>query len=141
MNNKKTVSDKPNYYAIIPANVRYDKNVTPNAKLLYAEITALCNKYGYCYATNQYFQNLYGVSKQSISNWLSQLEKNHYIKRELIYREGSKEILQRHIKLFVNPRRNNLERPTQNYLKENNTRKNITMNNTLPKEKKDRRLK
>lgn len=141
MNSKKKGSDKPRYYAIIPANVRYDKNLTPNAKLLYAEITALCNKNGFCYATNHYFENLYGVSKQSISNWLSQLEKNHYIKRELIYREGSKEILQRHIKLFVNPMKNDLERPTQNYLKDNNTRKNITMNKTLSNEKKDRRLK
>lgn len=120
------VRDRPNYYAIIPAKVRYDKNLTPNAKLLYAEITALSNKYGYCYATNQYFENLYGVSKQSISNWLSQLEKNHYIKRELIYKEGGKEILQRNIRLIGQPVQNIFRRPTQNYLNDNKTRKNIT---------------
>ena len=33
--------EKPNYYAINPADVRYSKKLTPNATLLYAEITAL----------------------------------------------------------------------------------------------------
>ena len=33
-----------NYYAIIPANVRYDINLKPNEKLLYGEITALSNQ-------------------------------------------------------------------------------------------------
>jgi len=94
---------KPNYYAVIPAEVRYSKNLTPNAKLLYAEITALCNMNGKCTASTQYFCRLYEVSRASIQNWLKLLEKNGYIIRDVIYRQGSKEILSRSIKLVDKP--------------------------------------
>ena len=90
---------KPNYYAVIPAEVRYSKNLTPNAKLLYAEITALCNMNGKCTASTQYFCRLYEVSRGSIQNWLKMLEDNGYITRAVKYRQGSKEILSRSIKL------------------------------------------
>ena len=69
---------KPNYYAVIPADVRYSKRLTPNAKLLYAEITALCNMNGKCTASTQYFANLYEVSKTSIQKWLKILEVNKF---------------------------------------------------------------
>ena len=84
--------DEKSYYAIIPASVRYDKRLTANAKLLYGEITALCNEQGYCWASNDYFASLYEVSKQSISHWIKQLCDYGYIKSSLIYSEGTKEI-------------------------------------------------
>ena len=95
--------EKPNYYAVIPAEVRYSKKLTPNAKLLYAEITALCNMNGKCTASTQYFCNLYEVSKVSIQKWLKILEDNQYIDRANIYRVGSKEIVSRVITLRNNP--------------------------------------
>ena len=91
--------EKPNYYAVIPADVRYSKKLTPNAKLLYAEITALCNMNGKCTASTKYFCNLYEVSRGSIQNWLKMLEDNNYIERTVIFKQGSKEILSRYIKL------------------------------------------
>jgi len=97
------MKEKPNYYAIIPAEVRYSKALTPNAKLLYAEITALCNMNGKCTASTEYFCRVYEVSRASIQNWLSLLDKNGYITRVLIYRQGSKEILSRYIKLVDKP--------------------------------------
>jgi len=97
------MKEKPNYYAIIPAEVRYSKALTPNAKLLYAEITALCNMNGKCTASTEYFCRLYEVSRASIQNWLRLLEKNGYIIRDVIYRQGSKEILSRSIKLVDKP--------------------------------------
>jgi len=95
--------EKPNYYAVIPAEVRYNKKLTPNAKLLYAEITALCNMNGKCTASTQYFCKLYEVSRASIQNWLKSLEDNNYISRSVTYKKGSKEILSRVVKLTDTP--------------------------------------
>ena len=117
------------YYAILPANIRYDKNITPNAKLLYAEITALTNETGYCWATNSYFADLYDVSQNSISNWIKQLVDNKYITSQIVYKEGTKEILGRYIKIFGYPTQKNLDTPTQKICEENNTLKNNTLNN------------
>lgn len=69
----------PTYYAIIPANVRYCKGLKANAKLLYGEITALCNKDGFCWAENSYFAQLYEVSEETISRWISDLKKHKFI--------------------------------------------------------------
>lgn len=110
---------KPNYYAVIPADVRYNKNLSPNSKLLYAEITALCNMNGKCTASTQYFATLYNVSKTSIQNWLKCLVDNKFITRTTIFKEGTKEILSRHIKL--------IKQPTQNKFRDNS---NININNT-----------
>ena len=62
----------PNYYAVIPAFVRY-ADIPPNAKLLYGEITALASKEGYCWATNRHFAELYGVSPATVSEWVAAL--------------------------------------------------------------------
>lgn len=125
-----------NYYAVLPANVRYDKNITPNAKLLYAEITALCNDKGYCWAGNAYFAELYGVTKTSISNWISSLQKNGYIDVQLIYKENSKEIQSRYISIANNiPIQNNLNTYTKNIVE--GIQKNFTDNTKIINTKKD----
>ena len=93
------MKEKPNYYAILPAEVRYSKALTPNAKLLYAEITALCNMNGKCTASTQYFCRLYEVSRGAVQNWLKMLDDNGYINRTVIYKQGTKEILHRYINL------------------------------------------
>ena len=52
------MNEKPNYYSILPAIVRYDPDLTPTAKLLYSEITSLVNKTGICWASDKYFAYL-----------------------------------------------------------------------------------
>ena len=91
--------EKPNYYSVIPSEVRYDKELTPNAKLLYGEITALCNEKGICWASNQYFADLYSTTKETVSRWISQLAKKKYIVIKMFYKENSKEIDKRIISI------------------------------------------
>lgn len=71
---------KKSYYAIIPAEVRYDKRLKPLCRLLYAEITALTNDKGYCWASNAYFASLYSISSTTVSRYVSELKEYGYIK-------------------------------------------------------------
>lgn len=124
--------DKPNYYAIIPANVRYDKDLQMGARLLYGEITALSNQTGQCWSSDKYFMDLYGVTKRTIQNWLGTLEEKGYIDRVVKYKDGGKEIEKRYItlvKLNALPYGNNLHYPMENNCTVNNTSINTTSNN------------
>ena len=122
------MKDKPNYYAIIPANVRYS-SLKPNAKLLYGEITALSNKLGYCFASNSYFAELYGVSKNTVSRWLSDLKKLGFITIQL-ERNERKEIVKRIIGIYQKD-----VNPIDEKGKGNITSINTTSNNMYIKEK------
>lgn len=115
--------------------MRYDKNLPANAKLLYGEITALCNEKGFCWAGDKYFADLYGVSKTTIQNWLKALLDNKYISKEIEYKEGTKEILHRYIRILEYPTQKNLHTPTQENLRDNNTLINNTNNNMSSSEK------
>ena len=84
------MESKPNYYAILPAEVRYDNSLTDSEKLLYSEITSLSNQNGYCWASNQYFADLYDVTKKTISRRISNLVKKDYLERKLIKDESKK---------------------------------------------------
>jgi len=123
--------EKPNYYAIISADVRYDNRLRPNVKLMYAEITALCGMNGKCFASNKYFSDLYDKSKGTISGWISELVKYGYIKTEYTYKGGTKEIDNRYIKIMKGGIDENSNTLLQKTLKSNtiNNNTNITYNN------------
>jgi len=147
------VNEHRGYYAIIPAIVRYDNHLNGNAKLLYGELTALANEKGYCWATNQYFANLYNVSKRTIISWLKQLEERNYIKMQIFYKPNSKMVDRRHIYILPYPTdtefytpseenfitygknhqegdEENFTTPSEENFTENNTLINNTKNNT-----------
>lgn len=87
------MTETPSYYGIIPAPVRYCEGLEANAKLLYCEITALSNKHGYCFASNQYFADLFHVHPGSISRLISSLSEHGFLRLEISKTAGN----QRHI--------------------------------------------
>lgn len=70
---------RKSYYSITPADVRYCTRIVDGAKLLYGEITALCNERGYCWASNQYFAELYKNQTRTIARWIASLRKEEFI--------------------------------------------------------------
>jgi hypothetical protein len=127
------MNEKPNYYAIIPANVRYDNELKDKAKLLYGEITSLSTKDGYCYASNKYFANLYNVSTTTISLLIKNLVDKGYVESEIIYKEGTKEILNRYLTILNDPIKEKFNTPIKEKFKDNNnltdSNNNITYSN------------
>ncbi|WPP51771.1 helix-turn-helix domain-containing protein [Catalinimonas niigatensis] len=73
----------PAYQINIPSPVRFDRQLSAHAKLLYGEIKALCDKEGYCWASNRYLASLYGVKKETISYWLRQLRNQSLIQIQI----------------------------------------------------------
>ena len=93
-------SKKPGYYAVIPSDVRYDDAIPPNAKLLYGEISALIGADGYCFASNDYFAELYKTTRETIARQLTKLEQAGHIRR-VIEKAPSGQITLRKIYLRV----------------------------------------
>ena len=135
--------EKPNYYAILTADVRYDGELNFGARLLYAEITALSNVDGSCWASDDYFVKLYEVSKRTIQLWLKSLEDRGYISREVVYKVGTKEIEKRYITLTqanALPYGNKMRNPMEIECVDNTTSINTTSinNNTIVEQPKER---
>lgn len=126
------MKEQPNYYSIIPAHVRYDKELKPMEIIMYGELTALSNKYGYSYASNNYFAELYNVHKKTVSTWISHLKEKGYIDT-MVIRDEKMTVTERRIYITppypLNrgegyPQKNG--DPIHKKTEENNTRENNT---------------
>ena len=88
--------NKIGYYAIIPATVLFNEKIKANEKLLYAIITVLSNKEGYCYASNNYLGRLLNAQPHTISKWVSHLKSLGFVCLDIIKNDKG-EIIQRRI--------------------------------------------
>jgi DNA-binding MarR family transcriptional regulator len=79
----------------IPAEIWLNENLTMTEKIVYAEIDSFCSNTQECFAGNKHFAQLIGISENRISHIIASLEKKGYVKRHIIYKQGSKEIEKR----------------------------------------------
>ena len=130
--------EKVGYYSVIPATVLYNKELKANEKLLYAIITSLACKEGYCFASNKYLAEKLDVNPKTVSNWISDLRDKNFIIVELI-RNENKQIIQRRI--YINdvpyPLNNGYQYQSKNgqaihpKVEDNNIRNNNKINNKV----------
>ena len=117
---------KPSYYGILPAEVRYDKTLSPMARIMFAEITALASSTGECTASSNYFAKLYEVQRSTVSEWISQLVNAGYVLSFVDHDNGNR----RTMRIPSLKNQTTLSEKADNPLSEkadnNNTSKNIS---------------
>lgn len=84
-------------YSVIPARVRDDHSLRPNAKLLYGELSALAQAEGYCWAFNSYLAEQLGIATKTIEGLLKQLKDRGHIQLEVERDPETNEVLRRKI--------------------------------------------
>ena len=120
---------------VIPTSILGDSRLTFLERLLLIDILSLCKKKGYCWATKEYFKNLFNVSKQTISKSISSLSKYGYIVLEYDKKEknNSKRVirLSEVLKNQITGIKNNLNTSVQENFKQYN-KNNMIRNNVGP---------
>ena len=86
------------YFLLVDSIAAQDKRLSMGAKLIHGHINKLSQRKGHCCVTNAFFAQFYKTSINSVSNWINQLIKYGYLKRELIYEITNKKIARRKLK-------------------------------------------
>lgn len=72
--------EMPAYLAWLTPKVRFDRNISDKAKLIYAELCALSSAYGYAFPSNEFLAELYGINTRTVTRILKELTEHKYIK-------------------------------------------------------------
>lgn len=124
----------------IPKEIWLNESLSIQEKVFLVEIDSLDNDEDGCFASNEYFANFFKLSKNRCSEIIKSLEKKGFIKISYIYKEQSKAIDKRVIKIFEKPNRDTRDSDTgtrkteEGYsekCEDNNTYLNNTINNTI----------
>ena len=91
--------DTANFFAILPAAVRYNAKLTPRAVLLYAALTSLAQSDGEAYASNDYLMRVLDISERTVVRLLRELEAEKFISIRYEYVGSTREIARRLIRI------------------------------------------
>lgn len=83
----------------IPAEIWSNGKLTIHEKFILAEIDSFCSHYESCYASNEHFAKFIGLSTRRVKDIIKGLEDKGFIEREIIYKENSKEVAKRLLRL------------------------------------------
>ena len=120
----------------IPKEIWLSQELTMQEKIMLVEIDSLDNESG-CFATNKYLADFFGISKTRVSIVLNNLIEKGYLSSKIIYKEGTKQILNRVLNICRPPYPTNVNEgyitkvkdPIQQKLKDNNINYNKDINN------------
>jgi len=93
---KERVPRFPGYTAVLPPRVRYDRELSATAKLLFCEIMAMTDTRGYCWATNRYLADLMQITKEHCSRTIAELGARGYV-RTVVMKTEKGGVKERHI--------------------------------------------
>ena len=97
------MGDSPAFWAVIPATVRYDQSLSDKAKLIFCDISALQTAHGYCWATNDFFAQAYGITDRTVRNSIKALVDAGYVKKEVIRDEKTHQVIKRKLWIAADP--------------------------------------
>lgn len=68
------------FFSVIPAHLLEDMSISPNSKIMYGMISLMTSREGYCWASNAQLAEMMCCAKDTVSNYVSILEKAGHIR-------------------------------------------------------------
>lgn len=73
------MSKQSSYFIVVPSPVRLCRDTPEGAKLLFGDIAGLADRFGFCYASDEYLADVAGKTSRQVNTYLKRLEKNGHI--------------------------------------------------------------